>query len=329
MKFPVVSGTDQQIAELIREFEFNFGGTMVAMRPAEADNLSEDFVDAVINAGVVGVVIGKGGLDASNPRITAKLIHQERANRAEHLGKIQKSLEKTLQYHLMSGSSPLHNLHVTSLYLHWYKELVGSHPKTVLEAGHGSDHTGQTLACAYHRISFNGVSTEEGPRFNLQEWTNVLSRIGLSVDLEKAVRRVVYGQALENTEFLVKFPFIFAHVVLEHVAQPSAFLKKVYDLLIPGGYFITIVDLTGHGYSPGDLDFLVHNDEQWAQNSASGTLPNRLRHHEWLQLLNTIGFEVTCEIRMWADSVPPEAQARYPGVDLNPGMVRYNCRKPI
>ena len=48
----------------------------------------------------------------------------------------------------------------------------------------------------------------------------------------------VYHGSLENYTAGHKFDIIMAWGVVEHVVDPDAFLKRVHELLVPGGLFV-------------------------------------------------------------------------------------------
>jgi SAM-dependent methyltransferase len=150
---------------------------------------------------------------------------------------------------------------------------------------------------------------------------------------------------LEQTSFESFKPddpidFVFSHDVLEHV-DPRQVLCRAFEILRPGGQFVNVVDLTGHGVFydlKRPLDFLTCPDWLWRLMFSEMETTNRVRFSEFLVHARQAGFEISeaSAIRradpVYLKRIRPHLLPRYQQLadrDLSVMQCVMKLRKPL
>ena len=133
---------------------------------------------------------------------------------------------------------------------------------------------------------------------------------------------------------------IISHDVLEHVDVPAA-MRAAFDLLAPGGRFVSSVDLRGHNAfnkPQRPLDFLTCPDWLYRAMHSHIETSNRVRPSELLDAAEAAGFVVEATQPLdevsdaYLDAVRPHLQPRYRTLsddDLRPTQLVVALRRPL
>jgi SAM-dependent methyltransferase len=149
-----------------------------------------------------------------------------------------------------------------------------------------------------------------------------------------------HSQALfEDFRPNVPVHFIYSHDVIEHVDPVSVF-RHAFDLLEPGGDFVSFVDFTGHGVFHNlerPLDFLTCPDFLWKVLFSAMETTNRVRWSELLAIAADTRFEVVTAHTLqrvkpgYVESIRPHLLPRYAALgneDLSVTHCELHLRKP-
>jgi 2-polyprenyl-3-methyl-5-hydroxy-6-metoxy-1,4-benzoquinol methylase len=116
------------------------------------------------------------------------------------------------------------------------KQLIGRRKFSQAISYWGDQGQGRVLDIGAGIGEVTDVFREEG-------WTtHAIEMNKVAVDwLRQRGHKEVFHGPLENFVTSEKYEIIMAWGVVEHVIDPDAFLKRVYDLLVPGGLFVSEV----------------------------------------------------------------------------------------
>jgi SAM-dependent methyltransferase len=114
--------------------------------------------------------------------------------------------------------------------------------------------------------------------------------------------------------------FIHSTNTMEHIPDSglSLILKECHRLLAPGGVVSLYIDYRDH-YSYADrnisvFNFLRYSEDSWSRYNCALQYQNRLRHPDYLRLVDACGFRVVAESRL----SPSEAELkRLDSLDLD------------
>lgn len=115
-----------------------------------------------------------------------------------------------------------------------------------------------------------------------------------------------------QTEFQDKtFDACISTNTLEHIPKNSilSIVKELHRILKDGGVVSARIDYSDH-YAHTDssislLNFLKFNDNEWSKHNHKIHFQNRLRHYEYIEIFNKIGFEVVEEeLTYGANNIP-------------------------
>lgn len=110
-------------------------------------------------------------------------------------------------------------------------------------------------------------------------------------------------QPFEESDIHGQFDLIFSTSVLEHVMRPEAVLKKMTELLEPGGHVWHSIDLRDHRDPSRPLDFLMLTEEEYAPIGTE----NRLRSSDWIEMFSDAGLQtIECRYGTWKSAQEPE-----------------------
>jgi hypothetical protein len=197
---------------------------------------------------------------------------------------------------------------------------------------------GDNLGVCYQMLKAGAVSMYGVEKFAsiVPEWNGKLfARLGGDHSAN-----VHHSQALfEDFRPGVPVHFIYSHDVIEHVDPVSVF-RHAFDLLEPGGDFVSFVDFTGHGVFHNverPLDFLTCPDVLWKVLFSAMETTNRVRWSELLKIASDTGFEVVTAQTInrvapgYVDSIRPHLLPRYQTLsneDLSVTHCELHLRKP-
>lgn len=97
------------------------------------------------------------------------------------------------------------------------------------------------------------------------------------------------------------FDFISSTATLEHVPEPDIvkILAECWRILRPGGFISCRVDMVDHFvyFDPriSEYNFLKFSDATWRLLTSSLCFTNRLRHSDYLRIMNAAGFQIVAD----------------------------------
>ncbi|WP_082269897.1 class I SAM-dependent methyltransferase [Leptospira interrogans] len=121
------------------------------------------------------------------------------------------------------------------------KQLIGRSKYLQIMNHRSNDSKGKVLDIGAGIGEVIDVFREEG----WESHTIEMNKVAVSWLQTRGYKNVFHGP-LDDYETAERFDVIMAWGVVEHVLNPDAFLKRVFDLLIPGGLFVSEVP---HGQS--------------------------------------------------------------------------------
>lgn len=326
--FPRLAATRKEARQTIKALAKNHGGVSFLITDKQASAIPSEAQTAMMSLGITPVVIDPDGLPFVSIATSARQLHIQRQHRKGFLQESTEAVSSLIHSLIATASSPLHNLHVTNFYLNEYQKMNnGELPKEILEIGFGKDPAGQLLACALRGIQFNGVSADKGPHVKLKTINYILGLLNVEANVEKARGAIIYEKLFQETDIKRCFALIYAHVVLEHVADPLSFFQTVNNRLQNNGVFISIVDLTGHVWGANPYDFLYPSQEEWMIKPIAQSLPTRYRRDDYVRIMREAGFtDIDIEVRSRMEP-PEDLKQKYPEQDISPAMICLTCRK--
>jgi len=151
------------------------------------------------------------------------------------------------------------------------------------------DYSGE-LAKRWYRGIYDGWS-KAFPRSDWPDWLNVAGFPENLTDRVEIIRKPIEAIETEN-----RFDIVCSFQVGEHVSDIDAFAAANVKLLKkPGGLALHRVDFGPHGpwgtYAD-PMTFLRFSDRTWTLTGSNRGVPNRRRHHEFLDAFHGAGLEV-------------------------------------
>lgn len=318
VKADVLTGTDEQI-EAVRSELLNRHGIV----PIQVDvEPSEELLKEAGRRGLYLYRVGPGGFPVDHCVNSVRKI-RVRLARMYGIETLVEALYRFVRFHTQTPGSVIRNFASCRRYMNLFEKLMGRRPTSVLEIGHNEDVIGQAIACKVEGIPFAGVTLRSGPVAQFGPVRRVLQR--LEVDITSAPHEAQFETLFEQSSVKGPFDLVFDVVVLEHVHDHEAYFDKVASVLSPCSLYISDVGLDAHSFGTHPLDHLRLSEEEWAKEVHSRHLPRRLLADDYPKLMRKAGLRPKTEVRKRVD-VPEDIQARYPGRDLSPIMVRYICR---
>ncbi|MEX2758101.1 MAG: class I SAM-dependent methyltransferase [Candidatus Sigynarchaeota archaeon] len=115
-------------------------------------------------------------------------------------------------------------------------------------------------------------------------------RVIINERLLKYVHGVSFEDFSRNTS--ERFDLIVSNAVLEHLYDLPKAINAMYDLLVPGGMIVHVVDLTDHKmFSPkAPLFFLTVPQRLWRVIGRESDCPNRHRLSDYISICKKCGF---------------------------------------
>lgn len=95
--------------------------------------------------------------------------------------------------------------------------------------------------------------------------------------------------------------FILSNATMEHIRQKDLadILKECYRILNKGGVMSNIIDYRDHwsffDNSISIYNYLMFNEKQWSNHNPSIMYQNRMRHIDYIKIINRVGFEIIDE----------------------------------
>jgi len=195
------------------------------------------------------------------------------------------------------------------LILQYVGDLKG---KSVCEIGPGDYLTsglsilaaGAKRYCAIDRFpgNYSGEAAKSWYREIERNWSRFYPHLswdgGLSAEHfpENASDRLeLIGEALETAQTSSKYDLICSFQVAEHLSDIDAFARVHQRVLNDGGVGLHRVDFGPHDcwfYYRDPGVFLRFSDQLWSFTGSNRGLPNRKRHHEFLEAFNRAGLNV-------------------------------------
>lgn len=179
-----------------------------------------------------------------------------------------------------------------------------------------------------------------------QLFTAIDARVPASPLTRDVMSRSAFTGPLRHAEVLFEefapdrpVDFVYSHDVIEHVDPPTVF-ASARKILVSGGDFLNIIDLTGHGvfYDLNrPLDFLTCPDWLWPLLFSAMETTNRVRWSELLTLADKTGFEVVQAVAIrradptYLAGIRPHLLPRYQKLaddDLSVMQCVLHLRKP-
>lgn len=178
-------------------------------------------------------------------------------------------------------------------------------PLNVLDAGGGIGQMASLLAKKGHQVSLCDLSGE------------MLRRAEAYASEQQTMdnTRFIHADIREVDQFLDKpIDLILFHAVLEWVSQPELILKKLYQLLLPGGVmslmFYNIHGLTLQNLTLGNFAYLRAEMKKRKKRTLSPDYPREpAQVYQWLEQTGFI-IESKAGIRVFSDLIrdmPPSA----------------------
>lgn len=148
------------------------------------------------------------------------------------------------------------------------------------------------LAASYFR---------EHAQVDLEPWIDSSSD---PVKLADSIQRRARSQEIATNSM----DLVFSVAVFEHVRNPRQVLAESIRVLRPGGYAIHQIDYEDHrGRGPAGWDFLRFSTAEWDrlhEGELARDYTNRVRHSQWVRLLDEVGYE-TVQVTVERAETPP------------------------
>jgi hypothetical protein len=329
-RFQKITATPKELAELKAGLYRCAAISMIHVTAEQAAATPVEVQESLWSQGVIGVYLGDGGLDCSNAWKAVGVIRSLIGSPASQLHDYADNLYRILKFQGQVGSSVVHSFSIAYRFLKRFRDLKGRWPTSVFEAGFGYDNLGQSLCCAFYGARYSGVTPEPGLSFPRHNLISVFQSLGLEViDPDSFCDEVIFGTKMENANVRRTFELVYSHVVLEHVDDVVGFARRAYAITVPGGCFLSDIDLSGHTYGAAPWSFMELTDEEFERKKATEIgVSHRLKCEDWKNIFDGAGYKTSYVVtdRM---TVPPELQARYPGKDITPLTAYFICRRDL
>lgn len=125
------------------------------------------------------------------------------------------------------------------------------------------------------------------------EWNSAISADGFPENCSEVLELV--GEPLETAAVKHRYDIVCSFQVGEHISDIYAFAEIHNRVLADGGFGLHRIDFGPHGpwfeyADPGT--FLRFSDSVWAKTGSNRGVPNRKRHHEFLEAFEQANLEV-------------------------------------
>jgi hypothetical protein len=125
------------------------------------------------------------------------------------------------------------------------------------------------------------------------EWNNAISAEGFPEDCSEILELV--GEPLETAKVANRYDIVCSFQVGEHVSDIDSFAEIHNRVLTENGFGLHRVDFGPHGVwfeyaDPGT--FLRFSDNFWKKTGSNRGVPNRKRHHEFLEAFKKANLNV-------------------------------------
>jgi SAM-dependent methyltransferase len=326
MTFLKIRATERELAAFEKEVWNTAAVQVIRLTEQEAAGTPLSVQKALWDRGIVGVVRSDTeGIQSESAWKLAKIVRGLLSSPLEQVSTYAESMYQLIKFQGQVGSSVVHNYTVANLYIERYRQVTGKTPMCMFEAGFGRDHLGQSFCCAVNGVRYSGVTPERGPGYSRHSFKSVLLSLGLRViDPDAWCDQVIFEKKLEDAPVQGQFELVFSHVVLEHLYNPGGFVNRLAQIVKPGGYFLTDIDLSGHSYGSAPCDFMRLTEEEFKATDIG--IGNRLKGEDWRALFELAGFDATYTVNMRM-TVPQDIQNMYPGKDLSAVMVYFICKR--
>jgi SAM-dependent methyltransferase len=134
----------------------------------------------------------------------------------------------------------------------------------------------------------------------------------LAPDAESLLERLDYRcpDAIETTSLPSDaFDVVFSAACLEHVADPAQTVRRIADLLAPGGVSVHGIDLRDHRNFDEPHGFLRYPDWLWRAATSNKVATNRWRASDWEQAFTAAGLVEVETLSRGEAPVTPEQRA--------------------
>lgn len=327
-RFQAVKAEPNEMNELKSALANQAAVALIHLTPEQAAATPFEVQEALWNQGVLGIYQHNEGLDCSDVQGAIKHFRALVGGPETQLHVYADNLYRFMKFQAHVELSPVQLYSLTYQYMKQFYNRCGRWPTKVLDIGLWRDHLGQALCCANLGVRFSGVSLKSRLPLSRGGLLSVFQSLGLEVpNPDGACDEVLFDAKPTDLQGQPSFELIFSHDTLEHVSDPETFVKGIFDVTAPSGYFIAHLDLSCHGYGDDPWAFLLLSDEEFAEKAGKDiNIGNRLRHDDWWHLLARAGYKITSSIDGVLE-VPENVKAAYPGRELSASSVCLACRK--
>lgn len=101
--------------------------------------------------------------------------------------------------------------------------------------------------------------------------------------------------------------FILSNATMEHIPQKDLpdIMKECYRIMKPGGIMSNVIDYRDHwsffDNSISVYNYLQYSDKEWNKLNPSIMYQNRMRHSDYIKIINDAGFEILEEVPDFPD----------------------------